>query len=937
MRSSRRRTRISGTAALLGAAALLASGVPAAEAAPAAPGDPASDVVPGRGTATPALVDGIEEAAKDSGSPADAARGHLAAKKDRYRITDPGRDLTAEQTVRHGADETVRFQQKHRGVPVLGGQYLVRMAKKDGERVVTGTSGKYFTGLAVGTKAGVAERTAVARAVAATAAGDHRTGSLTKLSPGAAGAPKTHSKSGAKSKSGGGTALTGASHGLVVLPQGEGVLTYHVTVTGSDPATGAPVKQEVYVDAASGFPVLQYSGIQHIAGADGGSPGTTGSGVKLDGKKVGLDLTRDAASDTYQLRDRRRQWGGSKNALTTWDARGVDANDASGKWPAGIKEVASRSAEFGKDATESGAVDAHWAAGQVYDYYKKKHGRDSLDGKGMAINSLVGVTDGGFPFVNAFWDGQKMVYGGGDEEFKTLSADLDVVGHEMTHGVVEHTAGLVYVGQSGALNEAVADYFGNAIDVNASKTPMDDPRAALIGEDLCRTKSPEECALRDLGDGRTTSKDFLGVTIGTDSGGVHLNSTIFSGALWDIREDLGGTLADRIVYKALAEYLTPLDGYTDARNAVVAAAKALGVKGAQLRAVHRAFDAHGITKGWEKAIGADSDKLLGDLNATRLGGFLPNTGAGAGGGWWAAAKSDDEGQEAFSVWAGRTDGTGERKLISPNDGRYHVYPDTDGKTVAWVAYGPNDVEVLSRPLRGGPVRKLWSAGTSVANVHVSNGTVTWQESSPHGQQRVAYLRAGEREPVFVDGGRYDVVTALPTIHGDKLGYAKVYTDKDGFQQVSTEITDVRSGKQTLVPAKGGHLGIATPAINGKYLYWLVDDIADDNRMGLRRAKLDGTGRTDIVPEDSKDSYFWNVDASESAVTLTQWQPQQGWSNANLTKLVQTDLDGKGLKRVSCNRGEQTGHASDTGRRVVWIDGTTGHTDLVTRARPAGTC
>ncbi|WJV49717.1 M4 family metallopeptidase [Streptomyces flavofungini] len=938
---------MTGSAALLGAAALLASGVPAAQAAPSAPEGPAGEVVPGTGTATPALVDGIAEAAKDAGSPADAARGHLAAEEGRYRIPDPRRDLSADQTLRHGDSETVRFQQKHRGVPVLGGQYLVRMEKKDGERVVTGTSGKYFTGLTVGTKAEVAERTAVERAVAATAAGDGRTGSLTKLSPKS---PKSRTAEGgskAKGSEGGskakgkadaqGPALSGASHGLVVLPQGKGLLTYHVTVTGSDPATGAPVKQQVYVDAASGFPVLQYSAIQTVDGPGGSFPGAKGSGVRLDGKKVGLDVAHDAASDTYRLRDYRHQWNGSKNPLATWDARGVDANDASGTWPQGITEFGSRTKRFGKEATDSGAVDAHWAAGQVHEYYKKKHGRNSLDGKGMAINSLVGVTDGGFPFVNAYWDGQKMVYGGGDEEFKPLSADLDVVGHEMTHGVVEHTAGLVYVGQSGALNEAVADYFGNAIDVNASKTPMGDPKAGLIGEDLCRTQSPADCALRDLGDGRTTAKDFLGVTIGTDSGGVHLNSTIVSGALWDIREDLGATLADRIVYKALAEYLTPLDGFTEARNAVVAAAKDLGVKGRELRTVRRSFDAHGITKGWEKAIGADSEKLLGDLNATRVGGRLPNTGAGAGGGWWAASKSDDEGQEAFSVYAGRTDGTGTPKLLSPNDGRYHVYPDTDGKRAVWVAYGPTSVEVLSRPLTGGPVKKLWSAGTTVAGVRISNGTVTWQESSPHGQQRVAYLRPGDREPVFVDGGRYDVVTALPTIHGDKLGYAKVYTDKDGRQQVSTEITDVRTGKQTLVPAKGAQLGIATPAINGKYLYWLVDDIADDNRMGLRRAKLDGTGLTDIVPEDSEDSYFWNVDASESALTLTQWQPQRGWSNGNLTKLVQTDLNGKGLGRVSCNRGEQTGHAADTGRRVVWIDGTTGHTDLVTRARPAGTC
>ncbi|MFI6643387.1 M4 family metallopeptidase [Streptomyces sp. NPDC050504] len=903
--------RISGVAALVGAASLLAGTVQATAAplphGPAAKALP-GEVVPGEGTATPALVDGIAERTRATGNAADAARAHLAGKKDRYAIADPGRDLAAPKTLTDGGDETVRFQQRHRGLPVLGGQYLVRMAKKDGARVVTGTSGRYFTGLDVSPKASVAERTAVERAVAATRA------DLTEKLTAKGARPQRQ--------------LSGASHGLIVLPQGKGVLTYHVTVAGTDPTTGAPVKEEVYVDAAAGFPVLRYSGIQTIR-----HPGTQGSGTKLDGKKVPLEVFQRGGA--YQLRDYKRLAGSSKQTLTTWDATGVEAEAASGTWPAGIKEVASPKKAFGKAATASGAVDAHWAAGQVYDYYKKKHGRDSLDGRGMAINSLVGVVENGQPFVNAFWDGQKMVYGTGDAEFKPLSADLDVVGHEMTHGVVEHTAGLVYVGQSGALNEAVADYFGNAIDVEVAGNAKS-PNASLIGEDLCRTQGPRACAMRDLNDGRTTAKDFLGVTYGTDNGGVHLNSTIFSGALWDVREDLGGKLADRIVYKALGEYLTPLDGFTQARAAVVAAAKDLGVKGARLRAVNRAFDAHGIVPGWEKAIGVDSDRLFGDVN-------IAGTEPGAGGGWWASSKSDDEGGEPYSLYVGRTDGRGTPKIVSPNDGRYHVHPDTDGTSVAWAAYGANGVDLLWRPLAGGPVRKLWSSPRAIGNVHVAGRTVVFQETGQSGLPRVGWITVGDRAPRYADGGDSRVATALPTISGTKVAYARTLDGANGEQHLTTEIRDLKTGTKTTLAPRGARSGLSSPTLNGRYLYWLVDDIEDDWRQGLRRAKLDGTGVTDLVPEQSENAYFQAVDASDQALNLTHWKPRSWgpvWvplANEHLTKVLQADLNGKNVQRVSCNRGDQIGAAADTGRRVVWLDGTTGHTDLVTRNRPAGRC
>ncbi|WP_184345929.1 M4 family metallopeptidase [Streptomyces olivoverticillatus] len=926
-RSAGRTSGIAGAAALIGAAALVVSAVPAQ--AVSGGGDPV-EVIPGKGTSTPSLVDGIREGAKATGSAADAARGHLADKKSRYRIADPGRDLKPVQTVSTGTSETVRLQQKHRGVDVLGGQYVVRMEKKDGKRVVTGTSGKYFTALKADTKADVGEDLAVRRAVAATAAqlGGKR---LAK--------PEQDAKA---------PALTGTARGLVVLPRGAGVLTQHVTVRGTDPATGEPVLREVYVDAKAGYPVLQYSGIKTFGapksaksaqaakakaagGDEGHHPGVAGSGVKYDGTTVELGLFFDTARGEYIMRDHARMWDTSKNLISTWDARGKDVGEASGRWPDGIKEFGSPNPAFGKDATEAGAVDAHWAAGKVYDYYRKVHGRDGLDGRGGTINSLVGVTYFGLPYVNAFWDGTKMVYGGGDKEYKTLSADLDVVGHEMTHGVVENTANLVYAGQSGAMNEALADYFGNAIAVDAKGMSMDDPEAGLLGGDLCRTKSRRECALRDLNDGATTSKNFLGVGFGTDNGGVHLNSTIFSGALWDIREDLGRTLADRIAYKALTQYMTPLDGFTEGRNAVLAAARDLKVSAKELNTVKRSFNAHGIVPNWEEALGVDSDQLLGKLNTA-------GSGVGAGGGWWATSKSNDDGTEAYSIWAGRTDGSGAPKLISPNDGRYHVNPATDGKTVVWAAYGTAGVDVLSRPLAGGPVKKLYSTSTDdIAGLRVEGAVTVFEKMNLFGGRHVGYLKAGDKEPTWVDGGGADVGSALPSLSGGRIAYAKAY-QQDGSFTTGVEVLDLKDGKKTLMKQLGTVQGIGQTGITSRYVFWLADEVLDQGQAAVRRAGLDGSDVVDIRKETGEGALIpVGLTASETAVTVTSQLPDTKYRNETMSKLWQLSTDGSVAGRVSCNRGEQVSAAAAGDRRVVWIDGTTGSTDLVTRNRPAGNC
>ncbi|RSO43552.1 peptidase M4 family protein [Streptomyces sp. WAC 06725] len=911
---------LTGAAALVGVAALLASAVPAG-AAPAGPPPGPGQVVPGQRTATPALVEGIREPAKATGSPAEAARGHLAAKESRYHIADPARDLRPVQTVDSGTHEVVRLQQKHRGVDVLGGQYVVRMEHRGGERVVTGTSGKYFTGLKTDVEPEVDEALAVERAVDAT------TERLLNKR-----LPRTDTPT-----------LTGTARGLVVIPRGAGVLTRHITVRGTHPVTGEPVLHEVYVDAQAGYPVLQYSGIKTFRAPGGataaGAPksartaagvkGIQGSGVKYDGKTVELPVVYEESRKAYVLRDDTRMANTSKNTLSTWDARGKDVSEVTPSWPYDIQEFGSPTPAFGPEATEAGAVDAHWASGKVYDYYRQQHGRDSLDGRGMAVNSLVGVTQFGQPYINAFWDGSKMVYGAGDAEYRTLSAGLDVVGHEMTHGVVENSANLVYAGQSGALNEGIADYFGNAIENDTYGIPMDSPDSGLLGETLCRTKPARECAIRDLNDGRTTAKSFLGVSFSEDNGGVHLNSTIFAGALWDLREDLGKTLADKIVYKALTEYLTPLDGFTEGRAAVLAAARDLHATDAQIRTAERAFNAHGIVPGWELALGVDSDPLLGRVNTD-------GSATGAGGGWWAAAKSNDDGTEPYSIWAGRADGTGAPKLMSPNDGRYHVHPATDGKTVVWQAYNRRSTDILARPIAGGPIKKLWSGRRGAVNVRVEGDVVVFEAQSRPSARKVRYVRLSDPTVVNVTD-ESGVRTGNPSISHGRIAYSTV-RGIGNSRTYGVETFDLKTGQRTQMGQLGTPADISATAITGQHVFWLVPAGGESDRAALRRANLDGTGVTDLSPAEGPDALNgYDIVATDEAVTVATWSPTVVYTNESLFKLWQFSADGKQRGRVSCNRGQQGWPAMPGGRQVVWVDGTTGYTDLVTRTRPAGRC
>ncbi|OKI94476.1 metalloprotease [Streptomyces sp. CB02058] len=929
-----------GMAAVLAAAGLLMTAIPAAHA-DSATASASSEVTPGAETETPSLVTGLNEETTATGTAVDAARGHLKAKKSRYHITDTSaKDLaSAGTTTGKGGKETVRLQQKYKGVEVLGGQYLVRMTKKDGKRTVTGTSGSYFTELKLDTVTPkVSEKTAIERAIGAVSS--HLGQDLLR-------AP-------AKGEKPGKIELSGTAGAVTVLPQGTGVLTRHITVTGTNPADGSPVQQEVYIDAHSGFPVMQYSGIQTFGATNTASGATEGaaapadastaaadqlvvkgSGVRYNGDKVDINLYKDTTG-ALQTIDYSKRAADSPYAgpmIATYDARGREAYTASGAWPSGIKTFRPSSPELGEDYTDSGAVDAHWAAGKVYDYYKNHFGRNSLDGKDGFIYSLVGVVSNGQPYNNAFWDGSKMVYGQGGGDYRTFSADTDVVGHEMTHGVVTHTANLVYAGQSGAMNEAIADYFGNAIDLEANHQSMDDPDAGLLGEDLCTTLSPRECALRDLNDGATTSKNFIGTTYRGDNGGVHLNSTIFSGALWDMRQDLGAELADQIVYRALSAYMTPLDGFTEGRAAVIAAAKELGATKAQLKIVTRSFDAHGIVPGWEKALGVDTDTLMTRNN-------IAGTGLGAGGGKYAVSRSNEEGSEPYSVWVGNTSGKGQPQLVSPNNGNYNVYADTDGTNVAWAEYGPTAVSFHVRPVKGGLDKVVGGVGANVNSVAIDGNYLVYTYVNPSTgmtQGRYIDIRTSQTKELFANPISS---TALASVHDGKIAYAKLWPEKDGYK-LGIEVLDTATGKSTLMPVDPTEVGgVGQTAVTDDGVFWIEDDdITDSGQAAVRRADFDGTNPVTVTPEAGDDSlYAYSLTASNDAVTVTTLPPATWWANETLPKLYQIAPDGKGgAQRMSCNRGDQVFGAADEGRRVLWLDGTTGYTNLVKRDRPAGTC
>ena len=238
-------------------------------------------------------------------------------------------------------------------------------------------------------------------------------------------------------------------------------------------------------------------------------------------------------------------------------------------------------------------ISAHFNAGKAYDYFKEVHNRESISGTGQNIVSFVNVAgEDGNSMGNAFWNGVGIYYGNGDDQFRELGRGLDVAGHEMTHGVIQATADLQYFGESGAINESMADVFGAMID----------REDWLIGEDVMRFGG----ALRSMSDPHNGAQngDFFGgwqprhfnerYTGSEDNGGVHINSGIPNYAYYLFATEVGREVAENVYYHALTNYLTRSTQFQDLRFAVVKSSEVLYGQ-ATVNQARAAFDQVGIT------------------------------------------------------------------------------------------------------------------------------------------------------------------------------------------------------------------------------------------------------------------------------------------------------------------------------------------------------
>lgn len=339
------------------------------------------------------------------------------------------------------------------------------------------------------------------------------------------------------------------------------------------------LRRDVFVDAELAEVVFQNDRI--CTGDALGIATTRFSGVQ--------PITTDSTGPFFRLREAGRGQGVETFNMLNQTNYGmsVDFIDSNNVWDVFVP------------AFDNSATDAHWGAEMTYDYFNIFHGRNSYDDLGSKMISFVHYDNS---YSNAFWNGVFMTYGDGGNNNNPFCG-LDVCGHEVSHGVTEYTAGLIYSYESGALNESFSDIFGNSIEFWARPNNA----SWLIGDDIGAFRSMASPNIY------LDPDTYLGtnwVTGGFDNGGVHTNSgvqnfwyyllvqggngTNDNGDAYAV-SGIGLTDAGAIAYRNLLAYLGPSDGYQDARYySIQAAIDLFGECSPQMIATMNAWHAVGV-------------------------------------------------------------------------------------------------------------------------------------------------------------------------------------------------------------------------------------------------------------------------------------------------------------------------------------------------------
>jgi Zn-dependent metalloprotease len=277
--------------------------------------------------------------------------------------------------------------------------------------------------------------------------------------------------------------------------------------------------------------------------------------------------------------------------------------------------------EGGPAVADPAVNEAYDGSGVTYDLYLDIFKRNSIDNNGLKLDSTVHYQKG---YDNAFWDGKQMVYGDGDENlppadrlFNRFTIAIDVIGHELTHGVTQYEANLAYWEQSGALNESLSDVFGSLVKQYQLKETADQADW-IIGEGLftsnvigvgIRSMKAPGTAYNDPVLGKDPQpahmKDYVKTV--DDSGGVHINSGIPNHAFYVAAVELGGYAWEKaglIWYKTLTDKLQAKSTFQDACDLTVQAASELfGVNSLEEQAVRKGWSEVGITAGGDAPSG----------------------------------------------------------------------------------------------------------------------------------------------------------------------------------------------------------------------------------------------------------------------------------------------------------------------------------------------
>lgn len=291
----------------------------------------------------------------------------------------------------------------------------------------------------------------------------------------------------------------------------------------------------------------------------------------------------------------------------------------------------------GGSSSDSVAMAAYNNLGYTYNYYKTKFNRDSIDGAGM---QLIATVHYGNRYNNAFWNGSQMVFGDGDgTTFSPFANALDVVAHELAHGVTERTANLTYSSEPGALNEAWSDIYG--ANVEAYRDGGITANTWKIGE-VCYTPNTAGDALRYMNNPTADgySADYYPERLypnctpssSNDYCGVHGNSGIANLAYYLLVAGgthprgktsvsvpaIGMAKAEQIFYRALTTYMTSSTNFQGARNATAQAAADLygGTSSAEYNAVQKCWDAVGAPGGAVQVTTLSNGQTVSNLSAS---------------------------------------------------------------------------------------------------------------------------------------------------------------------------------------------------------------------------------------------------------------------------------------------------------------------------------